>query len=194
MTNDTSAINRAGTTTMTNAANQFALGAGGRQNFMNASMGRVVEQESQLGNQRMFQMEDYNKELESKKLQMQSSLIGGLSPDTGQENFMSSMSLGMKGMSMGMEFDKSPLNNFTTPTTTNPSGTYKSDWNQGSGWDFNITSSNPLSTSLSKLGKNTDANNNNYYDFIPGYSSYDPNMIPNLGSNGKSFFKQNYGR
>lgn len=160
MSRDASSINRAGTTTMTNAANMFALGSGGRQNFMNASMGKVVEGEAQQGNQRMFQMEDYNKQLESKKLEMQSSLIGGLNPDTGQENFLSTMNMGMKGMSMGMEFDKSPLNNFTQSTTTDPNGTYAHD---PGGFNVNSINSNPISTSLSKLGTDEPQTGNSPY-------------------------------
>lgn len=99
-------INRAGTTSVANAANTYALGASGRQNFLNAALPKAVAQVSLMGAERQAKMEDYNKNLEFQKITGQASLASGLDTDTPQQDFLSIAGLALQGLQIGSKFDQ----------------------------------------------------------------------------------------
>lgn len=97
-----SSFDRAGTTAIASAANNYAIGARGKQNFTSAAVARMLPQVSMLGAQRRAQMEDYNEQLEFKKIQGEASLVGGLDSDSPQDDFLTTMGLAIQGAQIGM--------------------------------------------------------------------------------------------
>ena len=114
---------KAGRTAIMQTANDTAVGAIGRQNAQNAMVARMVPTVAMMGANRRANMEDYNKNLEVEKLQMEGQAIQGLSQDTPQQNFLTTVGLGIKGMQLGMQYDdlnraNAPIESITP--TANP--------------------------------------------------------------------------
>lgn len=100
-------FNRAGATAIAGAANDYAVGAAGRQNFVNAAVAKMLPSVAMLGAQRQAKMEDYNEELPLVKIRAKAGLLGGLNPDTPQEDFLSLSSLALSGAKTGLSYDMS---------------------------------------------------------------------------------------
>ena len=123
--NSASQYDKAGQSAIMQTANDIAIGAVGRQNAQNAMVARMVPTVAMMGANRRANMEDYNKNLEIQKLQMEGQAIQGLSQDTPQQNFLTTVGLGIKGFQLGTQVDdlnraNEPISNGYTVPTANP--------------------------------------------------------------------------